>query len=84
MYDGYTWVLFGRIEIESTFLKKTVWKFVARALSKSVHFDAIIPLWTIYPKEIILNMENALCRQMFIIITIKNGNELNLQREGGI
>lgn len=40
-------------------LRKLFWKFVARALSKAVHFDAIILLLTIYLQEIILNMENA-------------------------
>lgn len=73
----------GEYKLEELF-QKTIWKFVVRALSKSVNFDTIVPLLTIYPKEIILNMDNALCRQMFITVIMKNGDKLDLQQAGGI
>lgn len=67
----------GEYKLEGLF-EKIIWKFIARSLNKSVYFDIIVSLLTIYPKEIILNMENALCRQMFITEIMKNGNKLDL------
>ena len=58
--------------------------FVKKALSKSGDFSAIVSLLTIYPEEIILNMENSLCRQVFTIVMRKNENKLDLKQAGGI
>lgn len=55
VYDECSHILLGRI-----YIGRTSWKFLARTLSKSVHFDAIVLFLTTYPKEVILNMENAL------------------------